>query len=101
MFRGHFLQTQFSPPAVNSSKINSVHSAPSGQLVLACLSFTSFQRRATLEEYITSMMDPQRLEVDGARTFYHFGDHETAFAPLLKDYIIPRVWSNGPNLQSN
>jgi hypothetical protein len=49
--------------------------------------------RTSLRDYVSAMMGRQDLQLSGANTFYHFGDHSASFEPLLSQYVIPRVWN--------
>jgi len=43
----------------------------------------------TLRDYIEEMMGAQRLDVDGDKTFYLFGDNTADFDMLLNEYNAP------------
>ncbi len=45
------------------------------------------------------MMGAQDAALDGAHTFYHFGDHAASFEPLLAQYALPRVWDTQTRLK--
>jgi hypothetical protein len=62
-------------------------------------SYSYNKTRTTLREYLTSMMEPQD-DRDGAHTYYHFGDHSAAFEPLLRGYVVPRVWGTNRSVPS-
>ena len=62
------------------------------EIILSSANSYSYSKtRVTLRHYIENMMSkPQDLKVDGANTFYHFGDNDyESFKPLFDMYEIP------------
>lgn len=60
------------------------------EIVLATSNKKSYAKsKATVAQYIQTMMDPLKLNASGVGTMYHFGDNQTQWSPLFLHYKKP------------